>query len=55
VILFCGTLWLSANHLGSLWAALSLAAIPFLPGDVLKVAAAAGVATAVQRVRHRTR
>ncbi len=51
VILFGGALWLSLNHQGSLWAALSLAALPFLPGDALKVAAAAGVAAAFRRVR----
>ncbi len=50
-ILICGALWLAAYHQGSLWAALSLAAVPFLPGDALKVAAAAGIAVAVRRVR----
>ncbi|MGB6194248.1 MAG: biotin transporter BioY [Terracidiphilus sp.] len=55
VILFGGALWLSVIHLGSLRTDLSLAALPFLPGDALKIAAAAGVAAAVRRVRRETR
>jgi biotin transport system substrate-specific component len=51
LILFCGALWLAVSHQGSLWTALSLATVPFLPGDALKVAGAAGVATAIRRVR----
>ncbi len=54
-ILFCGALWLAAYHQGSLLAALSLAAVPFLPGDALKVAAAAGIAVAVRRVRQKSK
>ncbi len=50
-ILFCGALWLSIISKGSFWAALSLAAVPFLPGDALKIAAAAGTATGLRRLR----
>lgn len=51
LILVCGALWLAINHHGSPATALLLAAVPFLPGDALKVAAAAGIATAAKRLR----
>ena len=54
VILVCGALWLTVAGHGSLWAALSLAAVPFLPGDALKVAAAAGAAASWRRLRRQT-
>lgn len=51
VILVCGALWLAiASHI-SIWTALTLAAVPFMPGDTLKIAAAAGAAFAWMRVR----
>jgi biotin transport system substrate-specific component len=53
VILACGALWLAAvTHISAL-AAASLAVAPFLPGDALKVAAAAGLAVGAQRLRRR--
>lgn len=55
VILFGGALWLSVIHLASLRTALSLAALPFLPGDALKIAAAGGLAAAIRRLRRQTR
>jgi biotin transport system substrate-specific component len=54
-ILVCGALWLSIIGHASLWTALSLAAMPFLPGDALKVAAAAGIAASWQRLRRQTK
>lgn len=53
LILGCGALWLAAwTHL-TLASALALAVAPFLPGDALKVAAAAAMAMAWVRVRRR--
>lgn len=53
LILGCGALWLAAwTHL-TLASAFALAVVPFLPGDVLKVAAVAGMAMAWVRVRRR--
>jgi biotin transport system substrate-specific component len=56
VILMCGFLWLAtlahgAFSYGSVRTAFALAVLPFLPGDALKVAAAAAIARAVQRAR----
>ncbi|HEV2213676.1 MAG TPA: biotin transporter BioY [Terracidiphilus sp.] len=51
VILFSGALWLTVATHGSLSAALPLAVAPFLPGDALKVAAAAGAASGIRRLR----
>lgn len=51
-ILACGSLWFSVlPHVGS---ASSLALLPFLPGDALKVVAAAGLAAGWVRVRRQT-
>jgi len=51
-ILACGTLWLAAlTHLGA-FRAVTLAALPFLPGDALK-AVAAGLAAGLARLRRR--
>lgn len=51
VILVCGALWLAvASHI-SIWTALSLAAVPFMPGDALKIGAATGAAWAWMRLR----
>jgi len=51
VILLCGALWLSVLTHASASAALKLAILPFLPGDALKVAAAAALAAGFQRIR----
>ena len=51
VILLCGALWLSALTHASASAAVKLAILPFLPGDALKVAAAAALAAGFQRFR----
>jgi biotin transport system substrate-specific component len=53
-ILMCGSLWLAAASHMSIWTAFSLAAVPFLPGDVLKIAAAAGIASTWRRIHHRS-
>jgi biotin transport system substrate-specific component len=54
-ILMGGALWLMVISHGSLWASLSLAFVPFLPGDAIKVAAAAGAAASWQRLRRQTK
>jgi biotin transport system substrate-specific component len=54
IILACGALWLAVATRLSLWTALSVGALPFLAGDALKVAAAAGAARAWQRAWRRT-
>jgi biotin transport system substrate-specific component len=53
LILGCGGLWLAL--LTHAWAAsiLRLAVLPFLPGEGLKIAAAAGLAVGYQRFRRR--
>jgi biotin transport system substrate-specific component len=52
LILACGWLWLSAlTH--SAQPALVMAVVPFLPGEALKIAAAAGLAAGAQRLRRR--
>jgi biotin transport system substrate-specific component len=51
VILLCGALWLSVLTHASASAAVKLAILPFLPGDALKVAAAAALAAGFQRIR----
>jgi biotin transport system substrate-specific component len=53
VILACGSLWLAALTHASLPVVLTQAFLPFLPGDALKVVAAAALATGWQRLRHR--
>lgn len=58
VILMSGFVWLAAwthgasSH-GSMGTAFALAVLPFLPGDALKVAAAAAVARGIERARRR--
>jgi biotin transport system substrate-specific component len=54
VILVCGALWLATFLHLSASAATSLAILPFLPGDALKVIAAAAIATGFQRMRRRS-
>ncbi|HVC46840.1 MAG TPA: biotin transporter BioY [Terracidiphilus sp.] len=51
LILLCGALWLTVATHAPLRAVLPLAVLPFLPGDALKVAAAAGAATGFRRLR----
>jgi biotin transport system substrate-specific component len=54
VILFCGALWLSILTHASVQSTFTLAVLPFLPGDALKIAAAATLATGWVRLRRRT-
>ena len=53
VILVCGAIWLTAFTHTPARTALTLAVLPFLPGDVLKVAAAAALASGSARLRRR--
>ena len=51
LIMTCGVLWLGfVLHLAPV-DAFKLGALPFLPGQVIKVLAAAGIATSIQRLR----
>jgi biotin transport system substrate-specific component len=54
VILLCGALWMAAITHASAQSILTLAILPFLPGDALKIAAAAGLAAGFQRLRRRS-
>jgi biotin transport system substrate-specific component len=54
VILACGALWLAILTHASAQTVFTLAVLPFLPGDALKVAAAAGLAAGWVRMRRRT-
>ena len=51
VTLACGALWFTVLTHGSLSIVLAQTVVPFLPGDALKVAAAAGIAAGVAGVR----
>ena len=51
LILLSGFAWLAAWTHSPAKTALALAVLPFLPGDALKVVAAAGIAKGVQRIR----
>jgi len=53
VILLCGAAWLAILTHQSAEAVLALAVLPFLAGDTLKVAAAAGAAAGLRRLRLR--
>ena len=53
VILTSGALWLAALTHASLQSVFSLAVLPFLPGDALKVAAAAALGASWVRFRRR--
>jgi biotin transport system substrate-specific component len=53
VILVCGMVWLAAWTHGSATSAFELAVLPFLPGDALKIVAAAAVAKGIDRVRRK--
>jgi biotin transport system substrate-specific component len=52
-VLAGGALWLVAGGHASLRAAFALGILPFLPGDALKVTAAAAAAVGWQRIRRR--
>jgi biotin transport system substrate-specific component len=54
VILLCGAVWLGVLTHASLQSVFTLAVLPFLPGDALKIAAAAALASAWVRLRRRT-
>jgi len=54
VILLGGATWLAALTHASLGSVFALAVLPFLPGDALKVAAAAALAAGWVRLRQRT-
>jgi len=51
IVLGCGGLWLAALTHASAMQALALGVFPFLPGDALKIAAAAAVAAGFRRFR----
>lgn len=53
IILSCGALWLSVLTHASVSSVFTVAVLPFLPGDALKVAAAAGLGAGWARVRRR--
>jgi biotin transport system substrate-specific component len=52
LILLAGASWLSIVTHQPAGTILTLAVLPFLPGDILKVLAAAGAATGLRRFRH---
>jgi len=51
LILLCGLVWLALWTHASMGSAFALAVLPFLPGDALKIVAAAAVAKGLDRVR----
>jgi biotin transport system substrate-specific component len=53
VILGFGALWLAVSTHASVLTILMMAVVPFLPGEVLKIAAAAGMAAGFERLRKR--
>jgi biotin transport system substrate-specific component len=53
IILGCGALWLAASTHAPVQADLMFAVVPFLPGEALKIAAAAGIASSFRRLRNR--
>jgi biotin transport system substrate-specific component len=53
-LLGCGAVWLAAITHGRAATILELGVIPFLPGEGLKIVAAAVVTFSYQRVRRRT-
>jgi biotin transport system substrate-specific component len=54
LILSCGALWLAALTHIAVMQATALAVLPFLAGDALKIAAAAGIASGAARLRRRS-
>jgi biotin transport system substrate-specific component len=53
LILLCGFAWLAVWTHASVGSAFALAVLPFLPGDALKVVAAAGIALGWDRIRRK--
>ena len=53
VILACGAAWLAALTHASVQTIMASAVLPFLPGDLLKITAAACVASGLQRYHRR--
>jgi biotin transport system substrate-specific component len=53
LILGCGGLWLAILTHASLQSVLNLGVVPFLPGEGLKIAAAAGITIGYRRTRRR--
>lgn len=51
IILMGGALWLMACTHAALKPVLAQTVVPFLPGDALKIVAAAGIATGLTRIR----
>jgi biotin transport system substrate-specific component len=51
VILSCGAVWLAALTHASVQSILDFSVLPFMPGDALKIAAAAAIAAGYQRLR----
>jgi biotin transport system substrate-specific component len=51
LILLCGFLWLALWTHSAFGPAFGLAVLPFLPGDVLKVVAAAGTVSGMDHIR----
>ncbi|HXS78463.1 MAG TPA: biotin transporter BioY [Terracidiphilus sp.] len=51
LILLCGFVWLAMWTHAAIGSAFALAVLPFLPGEALKVVAAAGIARGLGRVR----
>ena len=54
IVLACGAVWLAVFIHTSAFSTLTMAVLPFLPGDALKVVAAAGMAAGYFRLRHGT-
>ena len=53
-ILIFGTLWLAVLTHASVQSLLTISVLPFLPGDALKIAAAAAIAAGRERLRRRS-
>ncbi|HZB87315.1 MAG TPA: biotin transporter BioY [Terracidiphilus sp.] len=51
LILLCGALWLAGRSHAALPSTFALAVLPFLPGEALKISAAAGLARGWQKLR----
>lgn len=51
LILLCGFIWLTIWTHAAVGSAFAMAVLPFLPGEALKVAAAAGIARGLDRMR----
>ena len=53
LILLCGFAWLTVWTHPAVGSAFALAVLPFLPGDALKVVAAAGIVQGLDRIRRK--